>query len=117
MKYFRRYVRLHFLLYVLTVMMVAIACNNNGTESTPAMIETTDLNAIRTELPNAPGYDVFKTNCTSCHSARYVQMQPEFPEKTWTAIVTKMQKSFGAPVSDSSAKEIVRYLVAIKGKT
>ena len=116
MKY-RRHIRLQFLFYILTVMIIAIACNNNGTESTPAMIETTDLNAIRTELPNAPGYDLFKTNCTSCHSARYVQMQPEFPEKTWTAIVTKMQKSFGAPVSDSSAKEIVKYLMAIKGKT
>ena len=117
MKYLRRYVRLHFLFYVVIVIILAIACNNNRTESTAAMIETTDLNAITTELPNAPGYNVFKTNCTSCHSARYVQMQPEFPEKTWTAIVTKMQKNFGAPVSDSSAKEIVRYLVAIKGKT
>jgi len=32
------------------------------------------------------------------------------------AIVTKMQKSFGAPVADSSVKEIVQYLVSIKGK-
>jgi len=117
MRYFRRYIRLQFLLYVLTVMIIAIACNNNVTQSASAGVENTDLNAIITELPNAPGYDVFKTNCTSCHSARYVQMQPEFPEKTWTAIVTKMQKSFGAPVTDSSAKEIVKYLVAIKGKT
>ena len=117
MKYFSRHIRLRFLFHVISVMIVAIACNNNATPSAPAGVETADLNAIRTELPNAPGYDVFKTNCTSCHSARYVQMQPEFPEKTWTAIVTKMQKSFGAPVSDSSAKEIVRYLVAIKGKT
>jgi len=98
-------------------MIIAIACTNNGTQRAPARIETTDLNAIITELPNAPGYDVFKTNCTSCHSARYVQMQPQFPEKTWTTIVTKMQKNFGAPVTDSSAKEIVKYLVAIKGKT
>ncbi|HYK44233.1 MAG TPA: cytochrome c [Parafilimonas sp.] len=103
--------------YVISVMIVAIACNNNGIQGAPGGAETTDLNAIITELPNAPGYDVFKTNCTSCHSARYVQMQPAFPEKTWTAIVTKMQKNFGAPVSDSSAKEIVKYLVAIKGKT
>jgi len=43
-------------------------------------------------------------------------MQPDLPEKTWMAIVTKMQKSFGAPVPDSSVKEIVEYLVSIKGK-
>jgi uncharacterized protein (DUF697 family) len=38
-------------------------------------------------------------------------------EKQWTAIVTKMQKTFGAPVPDSSIKEIVQYLVTIKGKS
>ena len=92
-----------------------IACNEQG-PVTPTTNEPTDLNAILTELPDAPGYETFKTNCTSCHSARYIQMQPELPEKTWTAIVTKMQKSFGAPVTDSSAKQIVQYLVFIKGK-
>ena len=76
-----------------------------------------NLNAIETTLPDAPGYTTFKMNCLSCHSARYIKMQPHLPEKTWTAIVTKMQKGFGAPFSDSSAREIVRYLVAIKGKS
>ena len=84
-----------------------------------ATIATTvpaNLNAIETILPDAPGYTSFKMNCMSCHSARYIKMQPNLPEKAWTAIVTKMQKSFGAPFSDSSAREIVQYLVAIKGE-
>lgn len=75
-----------------------------------------NLNAIETTLPDAPGYATFKMNCMSCHSARYIKMQPDLPEKTWTAIVNKMQKNFGAPFSDSSAREIVQYLVAIKGE-
>ncbi len=97
-----------------------IACKNETHH--PVSAETilstapTNLNAMETVLPEAPGYASFKMNCMSCHSAMYIQMQPDLPEKTWTAIVTKMQKSFGAPVADSSVKEIVQYLVAIKGK-
>ncbi|MEP6844418.1 MAG: cytochrome c [Panacibacter sp.] len=90
----------------------------NETAKNPSMVvtnEPTNLNAIQTELPSAPGYETFKTNCLSCHSARYIQMQPDFPEKTWATIVGKMQKNFGAPIADSSVKEIVQYLVAIKG--
>ncbi len=75
-----------------------------------------DLYSVITKLPEAPGYKSFQNNCVSCHSARYVQMQPDLSEKTWLALVTKMQKSFGAPVPDSSVKEIVQYLVAIRGK-
>ena len=43
-------------------------------------------------------------------------MQPPFPRKTWEKIVDKMVKNFGAPIPDSSAKAIVDYLVATKGK-
>jgi len=92
------------------------ACNNSKSTETVNDTGITNLNAIITELPDKPGYVSFKQNCMSCHSARYIQMQPTLPEKTWTAIVTKMQKSYGAPVADSSVKEIVQYLVSIKGK-
>lgn len=78
---------------------------------------TAGLYSVITKLPEAPGYKTFQNNCMSCHSARYVQMQPDLSEKTWLALVTKMQKSFGAPVPDSSVKEIVQYLVAIRGKS
>jgi len=92
------------------------ACNSSESPETANDTGVTNLNAIISELPDKPGYTSFKQNCMSCHSARYIQMQPDLPEKTWTAIVTKMQKSFGAPVADSSVKEIVQYLVSIKGK-
>jgi len=64
----------------------------------------------------ATGAEAFKANCITCHSLRYIQMQPDFPEKTWQKIVDKMVKSFGAPIPDSTSKAIVKYLVAIKGK-
>lgn len=104
------------LFLISSCLFMLIACNEEQSPVTTLANEPTNLNSIHTELPDAPGYEIFKTNCTSCHSARYIQMQPELPEKTWTAIVNKMQKSFGAPINDSSAKQIVQYLVAIKGK-
>ncbi|MEO6288792.1 MAG: cytochrome c [Ginsengibacter sp.] len=95
-----------------------IACNevNNKTEN-PIAAVSTGLSSVVTKLPEAPGYATFQNNCVSCHSARYVQMQPDLSQKTWMALVTKMQKSFGAPVPDSSVKAIVQYLVAIRGKS
>lgn len=100
---------------IITITMV-LACNNNKPSEVVKDDTVTNLNSIIAELPDKPGYASFKRNCMSCHSARYIQMQPDLPEKTWTAIVAKMQKNYGAPVTDSSAQEIVQYLVSIKGK-
>lgn len=91
-------------------------CNSHKPGPAIAADSVTNLNTFITQLPDKPGYASFKRHCMSCHSARYIQMQPNLPEKTWAAIVTKMQKSFGAPVADSAAAEIVQYLVSIKGK-
>lgn len=103
--------------FIFSALIFFNACNNETQQaSIVASNIPTNLNAIVTELPEAPGHEAFKQYCVSCHSARYIQMQPVFPEKTWTTLVTKMQKAFGAPIPDSSAKEIVQYLVAIKGK-
>jgi hypothetical protein len=70
----------------------------------------------KTLFTRAPGEELFKTNCITCHSLRYIQMQPPFPRKTWEKIVDKMIKNFGAPIPDSTAKTIADYLVAVKGK-
>ena len=108
---------LKYTLFVAACIFYIVACSDASNKPVTIITnEPTNLNAIQTELPAAPGYETFKMNCISCHSARYIQMQPDLPEKTWTAIVGKMQKSFGAPIADSSAKQIVQYLVAIKGK-
>lgn len=101
---------------ILLTINIVTACNNSPSSEPIQDTAVTNLNAIITELPDKPGYASFKRNCMSCHSARYIQMQPDLPEKTWTTIVTKMQKTFGAPIADSSIQEIVQYLVSIKGK-
>ncbi|MEO6231085.1 MAG: hypothetical protein ABJB11_18960 [Ferruginibacter sp.] len=104
------------LLFSLCVCFI-ISCNEQNIKKESELVASpTGLYSITTHLPEAQGYKAFQSNCVSCHSARYVQMQPGLSEKTWLALVTKMQKTFGAPVPDSSVAEIVQYLVTIRGK-
>lgn len=63
------------------------------------------------ELKKAPGLDIVESNCGTCHSLDYVQMNSPYPDhKLWTAEVTKMIKTFGAPIDDNDAKTIIEYL-------
>lgn len=62
-------------------------------------------------LKNAPGHDTLLNNCAACHSLDYIQMNSPFPDrKMWEAEVTKMIKTFGAPIDDEDAKTIIDYL-------
>lgn len=81
----------------------------NGTKHT---IVLPDYNP---EMPDAINRKLFLNTCTSCHSARYVAMQRDFPRTTWVAEVNKMHKAFGCPVSEAQVEPIVDYLTAIRG--
>lgn len=57
------------------------------------------------------GVETAKHNCLSCHSADYVTTQPpQMGADFWRAVVTKMVKSYGAPISDEDAEAIITYL-------
>ncbi len=43
-------------------------------------------------------------------------MQPEFTVQQWRAIVNKMIRVFGAPISESDAETIIRYLSTHYGR-
>lgn len=63
------------------------------------------------ELKSASGKDLVEGNCGSCHSLDYIQMNSPFLDgRKWEAVVSKMIKTFGAPVSEDDAKKIVGYL-------
>jgi sulfite dehydrogenase (cytochrome) subunit B len=63
------------------------------------------------ELKKAAGHDQVASNCGTCHSLDYIQMNSPFMNAaTWDAEVTKMIKAFGAPISDADAKVIADYL-------
>lgn len=93
------------ILFCATVSILILGCNSN----------TEEKNFMALNQREAEGEELFKTHCITCHSLRYIDMQPAFPRKTWEKITDKMIKSFGAPIDSSSASKIVDYLMAMKG--
>ena len=61
-------------------------------------------------LPADTGRDEVKAFCNTCHSPRYITMQPPLPPEAWAAEVNKMIKAFGAPIDAADGKAIVDYL-------
>ena len=58
-----------------------------------------------------PGFEAAQGACQACHSADYVLTQP--PKKGqafWDAEVTKMIKTYHAPIAEADAKAIADYL-------
>jgi mono/diheme cytochrome c family protein len=72
---------------------------------------TYDLPEETAVLRPGPGVDAAQSNCVACHSADYIAMQPPKRGKAfWDAEVTKMIKSYGAPITEADAKVIADYL-------
>lgn len=74
---------------------------------------TYELPEETAQLRPGPGQDVAQNNCMACHSADYVAMQPPKKGKPfWEAEVTKMIKTYKAPISEADAKVIADYLAS-----
>jgi mono/diheme cytochrome c family protein len=77
---------------------------------------------INFELPDetaqfkpGPNLEVVQGNCGACHSADYILTQPigpKFKKDFWQAEVTKMIKTYGAPIDEKDVPAIVDYLSA-----
>ena len=62
------------------------------------------------ELAAGDGKLEVQSFCATCHSTRYITMQPPLPGATWEAEVGKMMKVYGAPIPEATAKKITAYL-------
>jgi len=63
-----------------------------------------------------PGYALAQQKCSTCHSADYISFQPPgMSLAQWTAEAGKMQKVYGAPISDQDVSIIGAYLAATYG--
>jgi len=62
------------------------------------------------ELAEGEGRQEVQSFCATCHSTRYIIMQPPLPGATWEAEVNKMMKTYGAPIPEAAAKKITTYL-------
>jgi hypothetical protein len=67
------------------------------------------------DLPAGRGRESVIAHCAVCHSLAYIPIQPPLSRETWTAVVTKMQKTYSAPIPDDKLGEIIEYLVAVRG--
>lgn len=69
-----------------------------------------DEDAIKLKLGD--GLETVEQNCAACHSLDYIQMNSVFLDrKGWQAEVTKMVKTFGAPVTEEDQAKIIAYLL------
>lgn len=81
----------------------------------PKSIELPEETA-RLKQSSHPGYQVALQRCSICHSADYINLQsPTMNLKQWTAEVTKMQHTYGAPITNDEVKLIGEYLATTYG--
>jgi mono/diheme cytochrome c family protein len=81
----------------------------------PTEVRSITLPHFEPQVPIAPGRDDYLVVCVSCHSPRYVIMQPLFPQRQWEETVDKMAKVYGAQMDQDQRASIVRYLVSTHG--
>lgn len=63
-----------------------------------------------------PGYRLAQQKCSICHSVDYINFQPPGMNlEQWTAEMTKMQHSYGAPIDEQEIKSIAAYLAVTYG--
>lgn len=79
---------------------------------------------LKIDLPkeSAPSYrpgpnlQLVNARCLVCHSSDYAAMQPpNLPRKTWEAEVTKMKKTYGAPIPDEEIGTLADYFAKTYG--
>jgi len=75
------------------------------------------LPQANTTLQNGPNLALAQGKCLICHSTDYIYTQPPLTKTQWTAEVTKMQKTYGAPIADTDIPLLVDYLMSQNGKT
>jgi len=64
------------------------------------------------DLAPGDGLQEVRIYCNTCHSPRYITMQPPLPAATWKSEVNKMNKEFGASIPEDTSSKIVSYLQA-----
>jgi hypothetical protein len=81
-----------------------------ATLSTGAEYEVSAYPVPSLELAPGDGRQDVQIYCNTCHSPRYITMQPPLPAATWEAEVNKMNKAYGAGIPEDTAKKITEYL-------
>jgi len=73
------------------------------------------LPEVPVALPPGPGRESVTTYCGVCHTQHYIMIQPAFSKEVWVNEVTKMRKTYSAPIPEEKVDEIVGYLMSVRG--
>ena len=109
--------------FVLLIALALLASAASQQPDTPSKarkgskkpVEAITLPNYPVDMPPGPNLAAFQQHCLLCHGARYVTMQPRFSQTVWEKEVKKMVDVYGAPITPDEQKQIVEYLVTIKG--
>jgi len=62
------------------------------------------------DLAAGDGRQYVQIHCNTCHSPRYITMQPPLPAAAWESEVNKMIKTYGANIPEDAVPKIIGYL-------
>ncbi|HEX7115871.1 MAG TPA: cytochrome c [Steroidobacter sp.] len=63
------------------------------------------------QLKDGPGRELTAARCTICHSVDYIEMvSPAMNRAAWEKSLRKMIDTFGAPITEEEARQILDYL-------
>lgn len=100
--------------YVALVFIGLMACSSpeksGDTNTAPASLP--EANEVGLSIDKGKGMEEFIAHCQTCHTARYVEMQPKLSRKAWEKIVDKMVHTYGAQIDSNTCVRIVDYLMA-----
>lgn len=74
-----------------------------------AAVAPVSLQSVEISLPldetgfAGPDADLLNANCTACHSASMVLLQPRLDAAGWAGSVKKMREVYKAPIEDADA--------------
>ncbi len=80
-----------------------------------ATVHSITIPTVPVQLKEGAGRAKVEAYCNVCHSTDYITMQPKFSRAQWTGTVTKMIKTFGAPIPLEDAETIIDYLATSYG--
>ena len=64
----------------------------------------------RPKMAPGEGRELVESYCNTCHSTRYITMQPPLSAEAWESEVNKMIKTFGMTNPEGVAPKIIKYL-------
>jgi len=87
----------------------------NGATAAPAEAQL-PTESVKLRPSNLPGFAIAAVKCAICHSADYIAYQPpQMNQSQWTAEVSKMHGTYGAPVDANDIRLVGLYLTATYG--